>query len=292
MPTSSNLRNLRNLRIALESAVITHGLPRPLNLQVARECEAGVRETGAEPATIAVLDGVIRVGLTSEELQRLANDQQARKCAARDLGALVAAGWSGGTTVSATLVIAAQAGIAIMSTGGIGGVHGGGASDVSADLHQLTRSPVTVVCCGAKAILDLPRTVEYLDTLGVPVLGFGTDEFPGFYVRETGLRLAHRFDTPEELAPAITAYRRAGYPGGILAVQPPPESLTPGDLQKALEPALDRAARQGISGAAVTPFLLAALAEATSGRTLEINRRLLSANARLAAEIGKAMQLV
>ena len=271
--------------VALESAVITHGLPRPLNLQVAHECETAVREAGARPATIAVLDGRVRVGLEPAELERLAADTTASKCAARDVGALVAAGRSGGTTVSGTLAIAAAAGIDVMSTGGIGGVHRGHDSDVSADLHQLARSPVTVVTAGAKAILDLPRTVEYLDTLGVPVLGYRTVAFPGFYTAETGLSVSHRLDSVQDIATAIRAFRSSGYRAAILVVQPPPVGMTAAELEKALQACLARASEKGITGAAVTPFLLAALAEATSGRTLEINRRLLVANARLAAEI-------
>jgi len=273
--------------VALETAVVTHGLPRPLNLEVARECEAALRQARAVPATVAVLDGEIRVGLAADELQRLATDCRAGKCAARDLGALAAQGLSAGTTVSATLAVAAAAAITVMSTGGIGGVHRGDASDVSADLPQLARSPVLVVSAGAKAILDLPRTLERLETLGVPVLGYGTDEFPGFYTRETGLRLEHRFDTPETLVRAAHAYRRLGYQAGILVVQPPPESLAREELETALERALSRAREKGITGPATTPFLLAALAEETHGRTLELNRKLLVANARLAGEIAK-----
>ncbi len=304
MKISSEVREALASRrpvVALETAVLTHGLPRPLNLEVARECEAAVRQAGAVPATVAVLDGEIRVGLAPEELERLAADSRAGKCAARDLGALVAAGRSAGTTVSATLAVSAVAvaakgasldvaGIAVMSTGGIGGVHRGDGSDVSADLAQLARSPVLVVSAGAKAILDLPRTLERLETLGVPVLGYGADEFPGFYTRETGLRLEHRFDTPEAIARAVVIYRQLGYQGGILVAQPPPESMGPQELESALERVLARAKEKGISGPATTPFLLAALAEETGGRTLELNRKLLVANARLAGEIACALR--
>jgi len=275
--------------VALESAVITHGLPRPLNLQVARDCEAAVREAGALPMTIAVFEGRVRVGLDAAELERLAADTNACKCAARDVGPLVAAGRSGGTTVSATLAIAASAGIEVMSTGGIGGVHrvhgGGHDGDVSADLHQLTRSPVTVVSTGAKAILDLPRTLEYLDTLGVPVLGYQTGEFPGFHTAETGLSLSHRLDSVAAVAGAIRAIRNTGYNAAILVVQQPPEGMPAAELEKVLQVGLAKASEKAITGSAVTPFLLASLAEATSGRTLEINRRLLIANARLAGAI-------
>lgn len=277
--------------VALETAVLTHGLPRPFNLKVARECEAAVREAGAVPATVAVFEGEIRAGLGAAELERLAGDTKAEKCGARDLGALVARGVSGGTTVSGTLAVAAAAGIPVMSTGGIGGVHRGEGAvfDISADLPQLARSQVTVVCAGAKAILDLPRTFEHLETLGVPVLGHGTGEFPGIYVKETGLRLAHRFDSVTDLARAIKAYRAGRYQGGILVVQPPPESLSSQELEEALGRAMVRQAEQGITGPGTTPFLLAALAEETGGRTLEINRGLLVACARLAGEIARAV---
>ena len=275
--------------VALETAVVTHGLPRPLNLEVARECEAAVLDGGARPVTIAVLDGRVRAGLEPAELERLAADTTACKCAARDIGALVATGRNGGTTVSGTLAIAAAAAIEVMSTGGIGGVHRGPDGDVSADLHQLSRSPVTVVSTGAKAILDLPRTLEYLDTLGVPVLGYQTAEFPGFYTAETGLRLSHRFDSIPAVVAAIHVYRSNGYGAAILVVQPPPGGMAATDLEEALKDCLAGASDAGVTGAAVTPFLLAALAAATSGRTLEINRRLLVANAKLAAEI--AVQL-
>src|SRR6266404_2685071 len=173
-------------RVALESAVITHGLPRPMNLEVAQECETAVREAGAEPVTIAVIGGDVRVGINSGELRLLAEDTAARKCAVQDIGMIVAGGHSGGTTVSATLAIAANAGITVASTGGIGGVHLGG-FDVSADLLQMTRSAVTLVCSGGKSILDLGLTVQTLETLGVPVIGYGTDEFPGFYYADSGI---------------------------------------------------------------------------------------------------------
>ncbi len=272
------------MRVALETAVVTHGLPRPLNLQVARECEAAVREEGAIPATIGILDGRICSELTPAELERLALMECAQKCGAPDIGALVARGGSGGTTVSGTLALAAHAGIVVMSTGGIGGVHRGGA-DVSADLLQLARSPVTVVCSGAKSILDLPRTLEALETFGVPVLGYCTDEFPGFYIAKTGLRLTHRVESPQGVVRAVQAYRAIGYGGAILVTRPAPGAMPPAALEEELQAALAQADEQGITGAAVTPFLLKALAEETSGKTLEINRGLLIENARLAARI-------
>lgn len=276
-------------QVALESAVITHGLPRPLNLEVAMECEEMVRQAGANPATVCVFRGRVCVGMSAGEMERLAADPAAYKCAARDIGAVVAAGLNGGTTVSGTLAIAARAGIAVMSTGGIGGVHRGEGGDVSADLQQLTRSAVTVVCTGAKAILDVPRTLEALDTMGVPVLGYGTKEFPAFYTKETGLRVTHGVDTVKQAARAIRAYRDTGYSGGILVVQPPPISMPAKDLEEVLAQSLVCAVEQGIRGADVTPFLLASLADASGGRTLEINRKLLAANATLAGQIACAL---
>jgi pseudouridylate synthase len=275
-------------RVGLESAVITHGLPRPLNLEVARECETAVREAGAEPATIAILGGKVRVGISDDELVALAEDTEARKCAVQDIGMIVAHGQRGGTTVSATLAIAAGAGIAVASTGGIGGVHYG-SFDVSPDLLQLTRSAVTLVCSGAKSILNLPGTLALLETLGVPVIGYGTDELPGFFYADTGLPLNHRLDTPDEVATAVTAYRSAGYSGAILVTQPPADPLSREYVEKALEKAMAAAEEEGVSGQDVTPFLLTQLADITDGETLQVNRELLRANAELAARIAVAL---
>jgi pseudouridine-5'-phosphate glycosidase len=275
-------------KVALESAVITHGLPRPTNLEVARECEAAVREAGADPATIAIVAGKVRIGLSDEELVALAADTAARKCAVQDIGMIVARGERGGTTVSAMLAIAAGAGIAVASTGGIGGVHYG-SFDVSADLLQMTRSAITLVCAGAKSILNLPGTLEVLETLGVPVIGYGTDEFPGFFYADTGLPLRHRLDTPAEVATAVSAYRSAGYGGAILVVQPPEDPLSREYVEKALEKAAEAAEEAGVTGQEITPFLLAQLAEITEGETLAVNRELLKSNAALAGKIALAM---
>jgi len=271
-------------RVALESAVITHGLPRPLNLEVARECEAAVSRAEAEPVTIAIIAGRAAIGLSEDELVDLARDTEARKCAVQDIGMFVAAGVRAGTTVSATLALAAGAGIAVMSTGGIGGVHFG-SFDVSADLLQLTRSAVTVVCSGAKSILDLPATLETLETLGVPVIGYGTDEFPGFYHAETGLTLSHRLDTPTAVAQAVKAYRSAGYSGGILLVQPAPDPMSREETDDLLQEAMKAAEEEGVSGPQVTPFLLSKMAELSKGVTLDVNRELLRTNAALAAQL-------
>lgn len=278
--------------VALESTVITHGLPRPVNLETARELEAEVRAQGAVPATIAILAGTIRVGLTDEDLERLAVAADAVKVSRRDLAAVLISGRTGATTVAATMICAHLAGIAVFATGGIGGVHRGAQQtmDISADLQELARTPVAVVCAGAKAILDLGLTLEVLETLGVPVIGYGTDEFPAFYTRTSGHRLDHRVDSPEQAAQLIRLHQTLT-PGGVLIANPiPPEDALPPDLvQDAVERALREAERQGIRGKAVTPFLLEAVRQATGGRSLTANVALLRHNAALAARIAAAL---
>lgn len=278
--------------VALESTVITHGLPRPVNLETARELEAEVRAQGAVPATIAILEGTIRVGLTDEDLERLAVAADAVKVSRRDLAAVLISGRTGATTVAATMICAHLAGIAVFATGGIGGVHRGAQQtmDISADLQELARTPVAVVCAGAKAILDLGLTLEVLETLGVPVIGYGTDEFPAFYTRTSGHRLDHRVDSPEQAAQLIRLHQTLT-PGGVLIANPiPPEDALPPDLvQDAVERALREAERQGIRGKAVTPFLLEAVRQATGGRSLTANVALLRHNAALAARIAAAL---
>ncbi len=281
--------------VALETAVVTHGLPYPQNLQVALDCEQAVREAGAVPATVAVIKGSARAGLTRQELEALAGEpRKAMKLAARDLGAAAASGATGGTTVSASLSIAALAGIRFFSTGGIGGVHraraGDAPFDVSSDLTQLARSPLTVVSSGAKAILDLPRTVEFLETLGVPVIGYGTNEFPAFYCRQSGLRLAWRADTPGQAVDIVLACRRLGYQGAVLIANPPPTALAMerDELERALGEVLSGEEDVPASGPDVTPFLLSRLVDRTVGKTMAANLALLKANARLAALIAVA----
>lgn len=277
--------------VALESAVITHGLPRPTNLELARQVEAIVRENGANPATIALLDGQIHIGLTDPQLARLATLEATRKISLRDFGIALARGLSGGTTVAATLFAASRAGIRVFATGGIGGVHRGAPFDVSADLVQLGRSPVVVVCAGAKAILDLPATREVLETRGVPVIGYQTDEFPAFYTRQSGLAVDLRVDSPGEAAEiAVTAWK-AGLDSAVLLVVPPPEetAMSPGVMEAAVREALAEAEAQGISGAATTPFLLARVSQLTEGESLEANLALLRTNARVAAQVADAM---
>ena len=275
--------------VALESTIITHGMPWPANLETARGVEDAVRAEGATPATIAVLDGVLRVGLTDAQLADIAGRKGAAKASRRDLSAVVARGQTAGTTVAATMFLAARAGIAVFATGGIGGVHRGAEEtfDISADLLELGRSPVAVVCAGAKSILDIPKTLEVLETQGVPVVGFGTDRFPAFYARDSGERLEHRFDSPADLAALIAAHRRLDLPGGIVIANPVPEAdaLPADEMDRIIRAAVAEARAQGISKKDVTPFLLGRLVELTGGRSLAANIALIRNNARLAARI-------
>ncbi len=283
--------------VALESTVIAHGLPRPHNLETARKMEAAVREAGATPATIGILDGQLVVGLTNEQIALLAEADDVAKVSSSDLSAVLASGRPGATTVAGTLFIAARAGINIMATGGIGGVHRGSENtfDISADLTELARTPVAVVCSGAKAILDLPRTVEVLETLGIPVVGYGTNEFPAFYSRESGLLLQHSVDTPDEAARLMCIHWDLGWLGqgtaaGIVIVNPPPaeSALARAEVESLVAGALESAENAGIRGKSVTPFLLEELARKSGGKTLQTNIALLIANARLAAGIAIA----
>jgi pseudouridine-5'-phosphate glycosidase len=280
--------------VALESTVIAHGLPRPQNVETARAMEAAVRESSSIPATIGILDGRMIVGLTSTEIEQLAAAKDVVKVSRADLAAVVAGKRTGATTVAATMIIAGMAGIRTFATGGIGGVHRGGerSMDVSADLSELARTQVAVVCAGAKAILDLPRTLEVLETLGVPVVGFATREFPAFYCRESGLALLHSVTTPKEAAEIMKA--QWGMPsaqmGGILFVNPPPKesALQKEEIEKFIEAALAAATKRGIKGKSATPFLLREVARLSEGKTLKANVDLLVSNARLAGKIAVA----
>ena len=278
--------------VALESALISHGLPYPHNLETARALERAVRENGAVPATIAIIEGIIRVGLTEENLERLATQQAVRKVSRRDLAIAVARGEEGSTTVAATMCLAARAGIEVMATGGIGGVHRGHPFDVSADLPELAQTRVAVVCSGAKSILDLPLTLEWLETHGVPILGYGTDEFPAFYSRQSGLAVDARADTPGEAAMIIHTKWELGLEGGVLVTVPvPEESGLPRTLaEKAIERALATAEERGITGKAVTPFLLDQIARSTEGASVESNVAFLKNNAAVAARIAGALR--
>jgi pseudouridine-5'-phosphate glycosidase len=279
--------------VALESTLITHGLPHPTNVETALAMEAAVRESGAVPATIAVLRGKITVGISAKDIERLAGlpRDRVRKCSRRDLPIAAALGEDASTTVAATLIVAQLAGIGIFATGGIGGVHRGHPFDVSADLVELGRNPVAVVCSGAKAILDLPLTVEVLETQGVAILGYMTSTFPGFYTRSTGLPVDVTVQTPEEAARIIAAARRLGTRQGLLVAVPVPEpdALPNDQVERAVAAALSEAESRGIRGKAVTPFLLERVAELSGGASRRANISLLVNNARVAGRIASAL---
>ncbi len=275
--------------VALESSVLAQGLPHPQNEECAWRCAAAVREKGGVAATIAIIDGDIHVGLPPNLLQRLTQaETPTLKIAARDVSVAVAKKLTGGTTVSATCEIAATVGIAVFATGGIGGVHRGASThfDVSPDLAAIAKSPVAVVCAGAKSVLDVPATLEMLETLGVPVIGVGTDEFPGFYSRSSGVKLEHSVANAEEAAHLFKTRRLLGQGGVVFAVPPPAETAVPFDeIELHLRDALGEADKQGIKGKAVTPFLLKQMAARLPGRTLTANLALLENNSRFAAEL-------
>lgn len=273
--------------VALESAVITHGLPRPQNLDLAREMETIIREGGPTPATIALINGKMTIGLSEDNLFSLANSDGMTKISVRNMGLGFAKGLSGGTTVAATMFTCYKTGIKVFATGGIGGVHRGNPFDVSADLNALADYPVIVVCAGAKAILDLPATLEALETRGVPVLGFGTNEFPAFYSRTSGLPVDFRVDHPREVVEIAQAHWRAGFHSAILVVNPIPETdaLDRDLIEGAILEATRDADKTGVYGAALTPFLLDRVNTASAGRSMQANLSLLRNNARLAAQI-------
>ncbi len=281
--------------VALESTIISHGFAWPANLEMASRVEAEIRAAGAVPATIAVIDGSIRIGLSAAETERLARATGVAKLSRADLAACVAQGGTGATTVAATMICARLAGIAVFATGGIGGVHRGAEAsfDISADLRELAETPVTVVAAGAKAILDLPKTLEVLETLGVPVIVVGQDEFPAFWSRSSGLRAPLRMDGAAEIAAAHRMRGRLGLPGGQLVANPiPAEAEIPAaELGPLIDRAVAEAAERGIAAKAVTPFLLARIAELTAGRSVTANIALVLANARLAAAIARELAM-
>jgi pseudouridine-5'-phosphate glycosidase len=278
--------------VALESTVIAHGLPWPLNLETALAAEAAVRAEGALPATVAVWRGRPTVGLHEDELRSLAQQKNVLKASRRDLGIAVAQGRTASTTVAATMFLANQAGIRVFATGGIGGAHRDPQQpwDISADLFELSRTPVAVICAGAKSILDMPRTLEILETHGVPVVGYGTDEFPAFYLRSSGEPATARVNTPEEAAAVLAAHWALNGAGVVLA-QPMAADLAlqSDELISALGQVESKAASLGVRGKELTPFLLAGLAEATQGKTLQANQALLLANARLGAQVARCL---
>ncbi len=275
--------------VALESTIISHGMPYPQNVETALQVERIIRDAGAVPATIAIIGGRLKAGLTSEEIEYFGKKGQAiHKASRRDLAVLCARGEDGATTVTTTMIIAHMAGIQIFATGGIGGVHRGAETtmDISADLEELAHTPVMVVCAGAKSILDLGLTLEYLETHGVPVLGYQTNELPAFYTRTSGFRVDYRMDTPQELAAAFKAQNDMGLGGGMLVTNPIPQEYSM-DLQvisKAIDDAVRECGEKGIQGKETTPFLLARIAELTGGNSLASNIQLVFNNARLAAE--------
>ncbi len=280
--------------IALESTIISHGMPYPQNVETALACEKCARDNGAEPATIAILGGKLCAGLTEDQIDHLGREgTRVTKASRRDLPILCARGMDGATTVAATMIVAAMAGIRVFATGGIGGVHRGAEKtmDISADLQELAHTPVAVVCAGAKAILDLKLTLEYLETLGVPVLGYGTQELPCFYTPHSGLKVDYRVDTPKELAAILRAQRALGFQGGMLITNPIPEEYAmPKDvIDGAIEQALREADQQGVHGKEITPFLLARVCELTGGDSLESNIHLVLNNVALASRIAAAL---
>jgi pseudouridine-5'-phosphate glycosidase len=279
--------------VALESTIITHGMPHPVNLETALAVEQTVRDHGAVPATIAILDGDIRVGLSTEELTQLAQLGDVIKVSRRDLPYVVATRRNGATTVAATMICAHWAGIQVFATGGIGGVHRGATQtmDISADLEELARTNVAVVCAGAKAILDIGLTLEYLETRGVPVVGYRTSEFPAFYTRRSGYELDCTVETPEAAAELLRTKWELGLTGGVLIANPIPaeHALDEAVIEQAIQQALQDAEQRGITGKAVTPFLLDRVKELTGGASLAANVALVKNNAALAAEIAAAL---
>ena len=280
--------------VALESTIISHGMPYPKNVETALNVEKIIRECGAVPATIAIIGGRLKAGLTPEEIEYFGKKgREIAKASRRDIAAICARGLDGATTVTTTMMIAHMAGISFFATGGIGGVHRGAETtmDISADLEELANTPVTVICAGAKAILDLGLTLEYLETHGVPVIGFGTEELPAFYTRRSGYAVDYRVDTPEELAAIFAAQRAMGLKGGMLVTNPIPEeySMDKAVIDAAIDAAIAEAKSLGIHGKETTPFLLAKIKDLTGGDSLDSNIQLVFNNARLAARTAAAL---
>ena len=280
--------------VALESTIISHGMPYPQNVETALHVESIIRENGAVPATIAIIGGRLKAGLSRDEIEHLGKaGYSVPKASRRDLPILAAKGSDGATTVTTTMMIAHMAGIKIFATGGIGGVHRGAETtmDISADLEELAQTPVMVICAGAKSILDLGLTLEYLETKGVPVIGYGTEELPAFYTRRSGFGVDYRLDTPEELARAFSVQRELGIKGGMLVTNPIPEeySMDKAVIDAAIEKALAEAAEKGVHGKETTPFLLAKIKDITGGDSLASNIKLVYNNAALAAKTAAAL---
>ncbi|MEA5076547.1 MAG: pseudouridine-5'-phosphate glycosidase [Coriobacteriia bacterium] len=281
--------------VALESTIISHGFPYPANVESARECERIAREEGAVPATIAVIGGQLAVGLSDAEIERLGSNRDTPKASRRDLPMLIASGSDGATTVAGTMAVAAMAGIGVFATGGIGGVHRGAerSMDISADLEELARTSVAVVSAGAKSVLDIGLTLEYLETRGVPVLGYQTDALPAFYTRDSGFGVDARFDTPEEIAAVLQAKWATGLHGGVLITNPIPaeHALDADEIEAIITRALAEARETGVRGKAITPYLLARIHELTGGASEAANKALVWSNVRVAARIAAALAI-
>lgn len=283
--------------VALESTIISHGMPYPQNVETALKVEQVIRDNGAVPATIAIIGGKLKSGLTKAEIEYLGKTGSAvTKVSRRDLPIIVAKGMDGATTVATTMIIASLAGIKVFATGGVGGVHRGAETtmDISADLEELAMTPVMVICAGAKSILDLGLTLEYLETKGVPVIGYGTDELPAFYTRKSGFSVDYQLNTPKELAEAFSVKQAVGLKGGMLVTNPIPEefSMDPEVINKAIDEAIAESRRQGIHGKDTTPFLLAKVKEITGGDSLDSNIQLVYNNARLAAQTAAELCII
>jgi pseudouridine-5'-phosphate glycosidase len=292
---SSEIKRAMNIAlpiVALESTVLTHGLPRPHNLQLAHDMERTVREQGATPATIAFLDGYLHIGLSESELDRLANERKVLKVGPRDFATAITQEACGGTTVAGTMLACKQSNIKVFATGGIGGVHRETNFDISADLQALATIPMIVVCAGAKAILDLPATLEYLETMSVPVIGFETGEFPAFYSRESGLGVSLRADHPHEVVEFARTHWKTGLQSAVLVVNPIPaaDAIPRSDMEPIIEEASQEAQDKKVQGKDLTPYLLQRISELTKGRSIQANLSLLLNNARLAAQIAKALR--
>ncbi|MGZ9234587.1 MAG: pseudouridine-5'-phosphate glycosidase [Anaerolineales bacterium] len=294
---SSEVKRAMNISlpiVALESTVLTHGLPRPQNLQLAHDMESTVREHGATPATIGFVDGVLHIGLNESELDRLANEKQAYKVGPRDFATVITQQACGGTTVAGTMFACKQANLRIFATGGIGGVHRESSADISADLQALASIPMVVVCAGAKAILDLPATLEYLETMSVPVIGYGTDEFPAFYSRESGLGVSLRLDDPNAVVEFAKTHWKAGLQSAVLVANPVPktDAISRAEMEPIIERASNESREKKIHGKDLTPFLLKRISELSRGESMKTNLSLLLNNARLAAQIAKAFRAI
>jgi pseudouridine-5'-phosphate glycosidase len=292
-PEIESALDARKPVVALESTVIAHGLPRPQNLETAQRLEKIVRAEGATPATIAVLDGKFCVGLDQNQLECIATSDDIKKLSTRDLAIAVARGWNGATTVASTMWIAYRSGIKVFATGGIGGVHRGALRDVSADLPELARTPMIVVCSGAKIVLDLPATREWLETYGVTVVGYGCDEMPAFYSRQSGLAVDVRCDSPEEVTRLFRTQGELGIESALLVTVPVPEEaeVPQETLKRILDQSLAEAEESNVTGRDLTPFLLARMAQLSEGATLRANIALLENNARVAARIARESRL-